>query len=212
MCLGSFRRRFWPKCPDDPWKAFACRIKKTFTSIATLVCFYCGSSLFSPIPPQYYKCRYIASLHVDGVSSDEVEDYPGQRKRHKITQLASHTKTWSGKPHGTALCHCITPSECSRIVSGTNFAKTAKLPWSLQFLFYCFLTFFSILGTRRVWAWLNHHQVRLPFFTINDDLFFFFSFSSFFFSCNHHHIRVTGKWKADLNDLEWFVRNQQTII
>ena len=180
---------------------------------------WCASIAGLPCSPPSHRNitsagRYIASLHVDGVPSDEVEGYPGQRKRHKITQLASHTKTWSGKPHGTALCHCITPSECSRIVSGTNFAKTAKLPRSLQFLFHLlFVDIFSILGTRRVWAWLNHHQVRIPFVTINDDLFFLFSFSSsFFFSCNHHHIRVTGKWKADLNDLEWFVRNQQTII
>lgn len=112
----------------------------------------------------------------------EVEGYPGQRKRHKITQLASPTKTWSGKPHATTLCHCITPSECSRIVSGTNFAKTAKLPWSLQFLFYLlFFDIFSILGTRRVWAWLNHHQVRIPFFynkwwTVLFVFFFFFFF------------------------------------
>ena len=53
--LGSFRRRFWPKCLYDSWKAFACRIKRTFTSIATLVCVYSGSSLFSPTPPPVLK-------------------------------------------------------------------------------------------------------------------------------------------------------------
>ena len=115
-------------------------------SIAGLPC--------SPPPhPQYYKCRYIASLHVDGVPRDAVEGYPGQKKRHKITQLASHTKTWRGKPHATAFCHYITSSECSRIFSGTNFAKTAELHDQCNFNFiYCFFNIFTVLGTRCVRA------------------------------------------------------------
>lgn len=165
---------------------------------------YCRSSLFSPNPSQYY---------VDGVPKDAVEGYPGQRKRHKITQLASYTKTWSEKPHATAFCHYITPSECSRIFSGTNFAKTAKLPLSLQFSFiYCFLTFFRLRNKTRLSLTQPSSSKNSVFYNKWWTVLFLFFFFFFFFSCNHHHIRVTGKWKADLNDLEWFVRNQQTII
>ena len=40
---------------------------------------------------------------------DEVEGYPGKRKRHKITQFVSHTKTWSEKQHAAA--YYITPRQ-----------------------------------------------------------------------------------------------------
>ena len=171
------------------------------------MCVYCRSSLFSPNPSQYY---------VDGVPKDAVEGYPGQRKRHKITQLASHTKP------GAKSRMLLLSATTQHPVNVAEYLAEQILPKLQNFHYHCnfhlFIVFwhFSVLGTRRVWAWLNHHQVRLPFFTVNDELFFFFSFLLLllFFSCNHHdhHIRRTGKWKADLNDLEWFVRNQQTMI
>ena len=92
---------------------------------------WCASLASLPCSPpphrQYYKCRYLASLQVDEVPRGTVEGYPGKRKRHKITQLASHSMRLSAPGFCTAFCHYITPSECSRIFSGTNFAKTAKL-------------------------------------------------------------------------------------
>ena len=176
---GLFRKQFWPKEPNDSWKAFACRIKRAFIlGVLLHKCVYCWPSLFSLTPPPILQllvpCFFSRWWRVDGGPRGNQTSPWGRGWRlsweKEATQNYSICVSYKNLERKAACCSLLHNTPAVNVVkylAEQILPKQQNCHYQSNFnSIHCFFFWdiFAALGTRHVWAWLNYHQVRLSFF------------------------------------------------